>query len=59
MWLFNVQILTSPPPPDYPFYCPQNITGFYTIDFNTNPSFGVTNYCPLSTGNYYDFATTP
>ena len=54
MWLFSVFISGSSVLSDYPFYCPLDTTGFYTIDLNANLSFDLTNYCPLSTGSYYD-----
>ena len=55
MWLFSVFILPETIiPSDYPFYCPLDTTGFYTIDLSANLGFDSINYCPLSTGNYYD-----
>ena len=44
---------------DCPFYCPQNNTGFYTIDFNSNPSFTTVNYCPQNTNGFYTFNQAP
>jgi hypothetical protein len=34
-------------------YCPQDITGFYTIDFNQNISYSTTNYCPQDITGFY------
>jgi hypothetical protein len=42
-----------------PRYCPQDITGFYTIDANITPQQDLVNYCEQNTTGFYDFAQAP
>lgn len=57
MFLFNIIVLGSAVPSDWPFYCPQ-ITPDYTINYTITPTFTTTNYCPQTIPDY-SFAQPP
>ena len=42
-----------------PRYCPQNTTGFYTINATINPQQDLVSYCPQNTTGFYNFAQAP
>ena len=44
---------------DLPRYCPQDNTGFYTIDYDATGEEDSCNYCPQDNTGFYDFDQAP
>lgn len=59
MFLFYYLDLGVPIPVDWPFYCPQNTTGFFDINFTIVYQKTDVNYCPQNTTGFFDFTQAP